>query len=246
METKFQTSFIPKTSIDTTATALPRRHMGFFTFISLIIFFLSALSAGGMYMWHKYLIGSEQSLKESLDRNIKSFESQTIEEYVRLNNRIDAAKYLLSHHVAISYIFDFLSEKTIKSVRFLDLKYDVGVDGVATLTMNGEAKSYNAVAYQSEVFGKEKSLKSPLFSNLDLDTVGNVVFNFTTKIDPSFIFYTRKANTVRPSDRTGIESLPSSNNPSLRDILPTTPSVQAPNTQPSTSTSPLSNSPTTR
>lgn len=235
METKFQTSFIPKTSIDPSSIEAPRRHMGFFTFIATLIFFISLITAGGAFAWHRYLINAQTKIKSDLEKNIKSFESQTIDEYVRLNNRIDAAKYLLSKHVAVSYIFDFLADKTTKSLRFLDFKYDVGLDGVATLSMNGEAKSYNAVAYQSEIFGKEHSLKGSLFSNLDLDVVGNVVFNFTTKIDPEFIFYTKKANTVRVSDRNGIESLPS-------QIVPEVRSQQVP-AQTGTSTGVILNNP---
>jgi hypothetical protein len=208
METKFQTSFIPKTNLAPVASTT-KRSMGFFSFISTIIFFISVVVAGGAFGWHKYLDTSKAKIKDSLERNIKSFEPQTIDEYYRLNNRIDAAKQLLSKHVAVSYVFDFLSEQTIQSVKFNDFKYDVDSLGIATLTMNGEAKSYNAVAYQSEVFGRERALKTPLFSNLDLDTVGNVTFNFTTKIDPGFITYTRKANKINSNEMgDNIESLP--------------------------------------
>lgn len=208
METKFQTSFIPKTNLAPVASGT-KRPLGFFTFVSTIIFFVSVLVGGAAFGWHKYLESSKVKIKDSLDRNIKSFEPQTIDEYYRLNNRIDAAKILLSKHVAVSYVFDFLSEQTIQSVRFIDFKYDVDAMGSATLIMNGEAKSYNAVAYQSEVFGRERALKSPLFSNLDLDTVGNVIFNFNTKVDPGFIVYTRKANKA-DSDASGndLELLP--------------------------------------
>ncbi len=199
METKFQTSFIPKTNLEPVANTT-HRSMGFFNFVAIIIFVISIVVALGAFGWHRYLEGSKTSLKDSLERNIKSFEPQTIDEYYRLNNRIDAAKILLSKHVAVSYIFDFLSEQTIQSVKFNDFKYDVDSLGSATLILNGEAKSYNAVAYQSEVFGRERALKEPLFSNLDLDTVGNVVFNFSTKVDPGFIVYTRKANKIEAND----------------------------------------------
>lgn len=194
MDTKFQTSFIPKTSLEPTVTK-PRSSMGLFSFLSSIIFFISLLVALGAFGWHKYLLNQDNQIKADLDRNIKSFEPQTIDQYVRLDNRIESAKDLLSKHVALSYIFDFLSEQTISSVKFNDFKYDVGTDGTASITMNGQAKSYNAVAYQSEIFGKERALKNPLFSNLDLDQYGNVTFNFTAQIDPGFIVYTRKAST---------------------------------------------------
>lgn len=208
METKFQTSFIPKTTLDPIANNAEHRPLSFFSFITSIIFFITVLVAGGAFGWNKYLETSKAKVKSNLEKNVKSFEPQTLDEYVRLNNRIDSAKALLANHVAISYIFDFLQDNTIQSVKFTDFKYEIGADNIATLSMNGQAKSYNAVAYQAEVFGKEKALKTPLFSNLDLDTFGNVIFNFTTKIDPGFITYTRKANAI-PATNDGLENIPS-------------------------------------
>lgn len=220
METKFQTSFIPKTTLDPISTNKGRRPMGFFTFISTIIFFITVLVSGGAFAWHRYLDSSKVSLQTSLEKNIKSFEPQTLDAYVRLNSRIDSAKELLSKHVAVSYIFDFLSENTIQSVNFDDFKYQIDPDGTASLSLNGQAKSYNAVAYQAEVFGKERSLRIPLFSNLDLDKFGNVIFNFTATVDPGFITYTRKAGestaSAQAAEPDNIVNTPS-NDPLLLD-----------------------------
>jgi hypothetical protein len=211
METKFQTSFIPKSNLEqNVAQGGSRGPVGFFTFIASIIFFISVLVAGGVFGYNKYLESLVASSKDSLDKNIKSFEPQTIEEYVRLNSRIDSAKKLLDKHIAISYVLDFLEEKTIQSVGFSDFKYDVDAGGEASLTMNGQAKGYNSVAYQAELFGRERALKSPLFSNLDVDVSGNVVFNFTTRIDPVFISYKKKAERLNINDSADINSLPDS------------------------------------
>ena len=197
METKFSTSFIPKTTLEPVAHDT-KRPMGLFMFVSIIIFFVSVMVAAGAFGWHKYLESRRVTMKTDLEKNIKAFEPDTIEEYVRLNKRIETAKELLSKHVAVSYVFDFLTENTLGSVSFSDFKYNLGNDGVASLAMNGVAKSYNAVAYQSSVFGKERSLDGLIFSNLDLDASGNVVFNLATKINPAFIAYTRKAVTETP------------------------------------------------
>lgn len=222
METKFQTSFIPKTTLDPIASNTVHKPIGFFSFIASIIFFITVLVAGGAFGWNKYLENSKANTKNNLERNIKSFEPQTLDEYVRLNNRIDSAKTLLASHVAVSYIFDFLQEQTIQSVKFTDFKYETGPDGVATLSMNGQAKSYNAVAYQAEVFGKERALRTPLFSNLDLDTFGNVIFNFTTKIDPGFVTYTRKAATDNSLDSDTIINTPSASSATNASSTPNT------------------------
>lgn len=201
METKFSTSFIPKTTLEPVVNNT-KKPLGLFMFVSLIIFFVSVVVAGGAFGWHKYLDSRKAQMKIDLEKNIKAFEPETIEEYVRLNKRIETAKDLLAKHVAVSYVFDLLTEKTLASVSFTDFKYSLGNDGVATLSMNGIAKSYNAVAFQSSEFGKERSLEGLIFSNLDLDASGNVVFNLATKINPGFIAYTRKAATAEfePTD----------------------------------------------
>lgn len=192
METKFQTSFIPKTTLEPAQTHA-KKPIGLFAFLATIVFFISTVVAGGAFGWHKFLENKKAEKKHNLEENIKKFEPDTIAAYVRLDNRINAAKELLARHVAVSYIFDFLQDQTLQSTGFTDFKYSVGPDGGANLSMNGIAKSYNAVAYQATVFGKERALRGPIFSNLDVDTVGNIVFNFTTGVDPGFIAYTRKA-----------------------------------------------------
>jgi len=206
METKFQTSFIPKTTLEPVASG-QKRPVGLLTFIATIIFFITVLVAGGAFGWDKYLESQKTKMKSDLDKNIKSFEPQTLQEYVRLNTRINASQQLLAKHVAVSYIFDFLAENTLQSVSFSDFKYSLGTDGVSTLAINGSAKSYNAVAYQSEVFGRERALEDPIFSNLDLDNAGNVIFNFATRVNSGFITYTRKAALVNDQSASDIEPL---------------------------------------
>lgn len=213
METKFQTSFIPKQGVSVTADFRPKKSMGFFAFFATLIFFVSIILAGGIFGWKTYLQSQKTTMMKDLDKNIKAFEPQTIEQYVRLDNRINAAKEILSKHIAVSYLFDFLQEKTLQSVQFNDFKYDLGLDGFATVIMNGQAKSYNSVAYQSEVFGskvsgEQTSFIGPIFSNLDLDQFGNVLFNFNTKVQPGFLSYSRKAATEADKLQTSQKIIP--------------------------------------
>ncbi|MES2059892.1 MAG: hypothetical protein V4438_02590 [Patescibacteria group bacterium] len=222
METKFSTSFIPKTNLAPVDRSV-KKPLGLFAFLATIIFFISAVIAAGAFGWEKYLESSKASMQSDLDKNIKAFEPQTIDQYVRLDNRINSAKELLAKHVAVSYIFDFLADKTLQSVGFSDFKYSVATDGVASLAMNGVAKSYNAVAYQSTVFGAERALKGPIFSNLDLDNQGDVVFNFTTNIDHGFIAYTRKAATGDAAVPADAAALPDESLGSTTAIFPTAP-----------------------
>ena len=55
--------------------------------------------------------------------------------------------------------------------------------------MMGEAKSFNAVALQSDVFGGERSFQDPIFSNFTLNENGNVIFKFSTSVEPELLRY---------------------------------------------------------
>lgn len=194
METKFQTSFIPKTTIAPVASFKPRKQTSLLLVISFFLFLISVLFGGLAFGYLKFLDGRKAAIQADLEKNIKAFEPDTIRKYARLDSRIDASKTLLEKHIALSYFLEFLSTETLKSVRFLDMKYDLSSDGkTASINMNGQASGYNAVAYQSIIFGKSSSLKDTLFSNLDLDKTGNVVFNLTFKLDPGFVYYKKKA-----------------------------------------------------
>ena len=188
METKFQNTFIPKTALDTPGSAV-RRPTNFLTFIAMILFLISLAVAGGVYFWNQYLTGQVTSLTTDLQKNKDAFEPGTIEEYARLNSRFNNAKNLLKAHVSTSAFFSLLDKDTLQTVQFSDLKYSQDNTGVITIAMSGKAKSYNSVAYQSKVFSSEPAFKNAVFSNLDLDSSGNVVFEFNAQVDPTFVTY---------------------------------------------------------
>lgn len=196
METKFQTSFIPKTTIQTptTPTFKGKKSPGVLVSLSFLIFLVSLLFAALSFGYLAYLENTKKTMDAELKANIEKFEKKTLEEYARLDTRIETAAGLINSHIAPSYFLEFLQNETLKSVKFGNLKYELSADGsYASIAMNGVAKSYNAIAFQSNVFGNFKDLTTPIFSNLDLDLLGNVTFAFTSRVNSSFIYYKNKA-----------------------------------------------------
>lgn len=194
METKFQTSFIPKTTIAPTAEFRPRRQTSLLLVSSFFLFLISVLLGGLAFGYEKFLLNEKANITNIISENVKKFQEDTIRKYARLDQKIDNAKSLIEKHVALSYFLDFLSKETLKSVRFLDMAYTLSPDGKsADIQMNAQASGYNAVAYQSTVFGKQSSLKNIIFSGLDLDKAGNVVFKLAFKLDLTFVYYKKNA-----------------------------------------------------
>jgi hypothetical protein len=190
METKFQTSFIPKQPVTDTELHRSSGASLFFLF-SFILFMASLASAGGVFIYGSII---EKNIKEGdkqLTLNKNAFDPNTIKELTRLNDRINAANVLLKQHKGVSTLFQVLSQTTLKNVRFTDFNYTAADEKIG-LAMKGQAFNYETIALQAKAFtdpALKNVFRSPIFSDLTLDAVGNVSFGFSTGIDPFLVDY---------------------------------------------------------
>jgi hypothetical protein len=162
-------------------------HRNPFVFLNVIgvgILVVTVLASAGVFGLKTYTEQSIAAKKTSLDRQRAAFEPATIEELLRLDKRLTASQGLLKSHVAVTLLFDDLESRTGENVRFKSFKYEPAGQDRFAITMNGVAKSFNAVAIQSDSFGKSSVVKDPIFSNLNLDPTGDVIFDFGAIIDP--------------------------------------------------------------
>lgn len=190
METKFQTSFIPKQPINESAPKHTSAASLFFL-IAFIVFMAAIAAGGGVFIYSQIV---EKNIKDGtvqLTKNKNAFDSNTIKEFTRLDNRINSADTLLKQHKSVSTLFQVLSNTTLKNVRFTDFKYAASDDKIS-LSMRGEAFNYETVALQAKAFTDpilKNVFKSPIFGDLTLDQQGNVAFSFSTGIDPFLVDY---------------------------------------------------------
>ncbi len=188
METRFQTSFIPKKALEETKKTSPH-GVGIFSLLSYVIFIAAITLAAGTFLYSRYLGGIITKKDASLAKAKDAYEPALIDELSRLNGRIEASKEVLNNHVALSSFFDVLGQSTLKTVRFSSFSYSLGADGKVIISMEGQAESFGSIALQSDFFGKSKYIKNAIFSNLNLDRNGNVTFNLNATVDPSLIAY---------------------------------------------------------
>lgn len=187
MEPKVQTSFIPKKSLQE-ASSQKSRGVGLFLVITLAIFIITALLAGGVYLYEQFLQDSIVEKNASLERARAAFEPALIEELKRLSSRMTLARGVLNDHVAPSNIFTLLEEATLSTIRFRNFNYVVS-GPKATISMRGEARAFADMALQSDVFSATKQFRDPIFTNITLDAANNAVFDFSATLDPSLILY---------------------------------------------------------
>ncbi|MFA6000217.1 MAG: hypothetical protein WC783_04570 [Candidatus Paceibacterota bacterium] len=197
MEKDFQTSFIPKKPmIEERATS--SRPISFFTVFSIFIFASVLIGTGGLYFYNSLLNKNLKDMESSLNSAKDRFEPSKIVQLQVLDKRLKASTEILSHHIAISPIFQALQGLTMKTIRFTKFGYSMGNEKNAklvTVKMSGLAVGYRSVALQADLFSKNKLFIDPIFSNLSLDNSGNVIFDLEFSVDPDFIDYEKVIKT---------------------------------------------------
>ncbi len=200
MDTKFQTSFIPKKTIAQGLTRPRPEAVSVALLVAIIIFILTLGAAGGVFAYKKVLIGRINDMNKRLAEAKNSFEPDFIEQLNKLNKRILSANKILAAHTTVSPIFDLLENATLATVKFNSFAYDLKDNGAGSLSLTGEAKNFSSIALQSDIFGQEKYIKNPVFSDLNPDSSGNIVFKFSSNIDPTLVSY---KNNLKSPETTG-------------------------------------------
>lgn len=199
MDTKFQTSFIPKKAIAQGIGRSRPEAVSVALLVSIVIFILTLAAAGGVFAYKKILVGRINDMNAKLSEAKNSFEPASIEKWNRLDRRIQAANKIMAAHGVVSPVFDLLQNDTLATVKFDSLSFDFKSGGAASLSMAGEARNFSAIALQSDILGQEKYIKNPVFSDLNPDQSGNIIFKFSASLDPSLTSYKNNLNLPPPT-----------------------------------------------
>jgi len=197
MEQNFQTSFIPKKPMIEERT-VASRPISFLTVVSVVIFFTVIIATGALYFYDRILVKNIIKMENDLNLAKNRFEPSKIIQLQVLDKRLRASSEILSKHIAISPIFEALQSITLKTVSYTKFSYDFDDSKNAKIKvkMNGVAVGYRSVAFQSDLFAKNKYLIDPVFSNLLLDDKGNVLFDLEFSVDPTFVDYKKMLETT--------------------------------------------------
>lgn len=188
MDTKFQTSFIPKRPIVSANPSIRAKHpLNLLSLIGTFIFILALIALGGEFAYKRYMNDKLTAMNQELIEAQASIKDDLTNKFIRLDARLRGAETLLQGHVATSLLFATLQNQTVKSIQFSDLTYQTSPTGDVTVSMKGLANSYNAVALQAGIFSENKYIKNVLFSDMNLDPKGQVLFSFRATIDSELI-----------------------------------------------------------
>jgi len=194
MQERVKTSFIPKASLSVERRQTTNKTpVGIVNVIASVILIASILAAAGLFLFEQFTIQNIERKRVSLDRARAAFEPATIKELSRLNTRLEVGNALLATHVAPSYLFDEIEALTLDSVRFKDFAFGESGPGRVLVSMAGEARSFNALALQSDAIGDSDFFTEPIFADLNLDDTGNVVFSFSAVVDMNQLRFRARA-----------------------------------------------------
>lgn len=176
-------------------TPAPIKNRSIIGILGGLVFSVAILLSVGLFGYKWYLNNQINKMSADLETARQSLEPATINDLARLNVRLSSTKDLISTHVVLSPVFDFLEQNTLQSVRFSSFSFTGGT--APALEMKGLAHGYSSVALESDQFNntmldKKPALTAVSFSDLNLDDKGNVVFSITANVNPSLISYSRE------------------------------------------------------
>ncbi|MEI6396659.1 MAG: hypothetical protein WCO48_01120 [Candidatus Taylorbacteria bacterium] len=206
MDTKFQTSFIPRKSLTPASTVAPakQQNTSILLLIGVFVFVISILAAAGSYGWQKYLETKQAEYGVSLKTLEKNFNTNSIVALKTTATKIDLASALLKNHIALSQVFSALSSITAENIRFTSLNIDMTVGKTRSISLkaNGYAPSYDALAFQSdqlnhlESLGVKNIISNPMISNPVQNQDSTVSFVLTADISPDSMLYSKTLTNI--------------------------------------------------
>lgn len=201
------TSFIPKKPIDTSDVVVTTHKSGggLISFLCFFMVLISALAYGGVYAYNKTLVQQKIALDTKLAKARDSIGTDFVSDMKRLNARITGVKALLGTHIVVTPLFKALQDTTLRTVVYNNFSYELKTDDttkktVVTVTLTGTAKSYAAIALQSDAYTKSPIIKNPIFSDLKINTKTNTVdFKLVFNCDPNDLSYERFLKMNQPN-----------------------------------------------
>lgn len=186
--TNIPTSFVPHSS------ATQRRfHVDFtgtFSFLAYIVLCIVFALALGVFLYGRILSASQSAKEAELAQAESSINPATVENFLRLRDRLSSGEALLNGHTAFSGFFTSLGTLLPTTVRFTSLHLSLDGNGTVKFEGSGIAKNFNALAATSMAFAQDGRVKDAIFSNIVVNTKdSSVSFALVATLDPTLVAF---------------------------------------------------------
>jgi predicted glycoside hydrolase/deacetylase ChbG (UPF0249 family) len=180
------TSFIPKKSVVEEAAPRQESSVGLMTAFVVIVFLVTLVVGGGMFLWERASLAQLESSKKNLEQQKAKFQPEVIAQFQRIDTRMGVASELLAQHHSPLKFFSLIQSVVYKDVSFSNVSYARSEKEIKA-TFNGEAKDYQTIILQSDFLNTNKYIKEYLFTNLSPKENGRISFSLLLIVDPDFV-----------------------------------------------------------
>ena len=175
------TSFVPHLN------AIPQKFRADFTgafgFFAYAVFGVVIILALRVFFNGRILSADKASKDKALLAAEAAIDAKTVENFVRLRDRLTSSDALLKEHVIFSSFFSSLEKIIPTSVRFTALNLSFDTAGVLKMDGGGVAKNFNALAVASTAFAADGRIKDAIFSNIKINKDNSVSFSLVATPD---------------------------------------------------------------
>ncbi len=190
-------SFVPYPGSN---TRRPRADFGgAFGFLAYGIFFLMVAASVGVFIYGRILAASKSADDSALAKAEAQLDPNTINNFLRTENRLKLGAGLLEAHVALTALFTQLNAvmPTDVMLESLSLTANTAANGGFSLQSTGVAANLNALAQFSNDLGANKKFQDVIVSGIKVNQKNNSVsFTLTAVAAPSLVAFS--ASSAQP------------------------------------------------
>jgi len=198
MEPKFQTSFIPKSPITSTAYSSYKTESSYSItgIISTLFFITVVLVSGGLFGYKTYMDSEIKKNQIALSEARAAFQLEDNQKIILISDQLKSIKTLLNNHTTVSPLFGLLEKETLPTVRFTSFSFSRSSLGEVVISIEGEAQSYVSLAQQTKIFSGLEYLKKLEVTDVNLSETGTIRIKMKAHIDADILLYTKKIQAV--------------------------------------------------
>ena len=145
----------------------------------------ASLAVWGYNYYYSNALSEEiQSLKSELVSLQAGIDTNLIRNLVAISNVLSNGKTLISEHIILSAIFDFLEKNTYPRTAYKNININAGN---SRIDMDVSTENYYTFAQQAREFEANDAVEKLDFGGLSLDpATNNVSYRLTLNIKPKF------------------------------------------------------------
>lgn len=224
-------SFIPKRSTGKVTAPRAGRRVYIFSYITYVVFFGTLLSVVGIFFLSQQAKSQLQEYIVRVDQEQQSFNRGQLESIRELDSRLNKAEQILVQHAAPSVIFEALESVIVRDIQLNKFEYAHERGKGALLSLGGLTATFDALLFQREVIEQNSFLASADIIEVAYGSTGTEIQGANRQEGSSPGGSGEATVTFMFEDETILNSIGYTPRQNL-----TTPAVEAPTVEQSTST----------